>query len=165
MLKLDCNWGYWQIPLKQYHYDMTTFLCHSGSYQFNRMTFGPTNAPATFQSAFDIVHAAYNWKACLAYLKEIIIFLNDSELHLEHVEKILSTRHCANVTINLKKFAFFKQKVRYIGHLIEPGRLLIDYTVTKSLKEPSKTRKNRNSDHSWVCVSYIDYLYVGTPKI
>lgn len=35
----------------------------------------------------------------------------------------------------LHKFASFTQTVRYLGHLTETGRLSIDETVVKALKE------------------------------
>lgn len=143
MSTLDCNSGYWQIPLKPSHRDRTTFVCHEGTFRFKRMPFGLTNGPATFQRALDIVLAGYKWQTCLVYLDDIIIFSKDAESHLRHVEQILSALHKANVTIKLGKCAFFTQKVRYLGHIIEPGKLSIDETVTKALKEAEQPRNKQ----------------------
>ena len=54
---LDCNAGYWQIPIRVSDRDKTTFICHAGTYRYTRMSFGLTNAPATFQRALDILLA------------------------------------------------------------------------------------------------------------
>ena len=62
---LDCNSGYWQIPVAEEDRPKTTFTCHAGTYQFNRMPFGLMNAPATFERMLDILLSGYRWKSCL----------------------------------------------------------------------------------------------------
>ena len=65
---LDCNSGYWQIPVSRRDIAKTAFVGHSGLYQFRRMPFGLTNAPATFQRTLDILLAGYRWSSCLVHL-------------------------------------------------------------------------------------------------
>ena len=50
---LDCNAGYWQIPVSPEDRHLTTFTCHCGLYQCTRLPFGLCNAPVTFQRAID----------------------------------------------------------------------------------------------------------------
>ena len=52
---LECNSGYWQIPVAEEDREKTAFVCHAGLYQYLRMRFGLTNAPATFQRTLDII--------------------------------------------------------------------------------------------------------------
>ena len=54
---LDCNAGYWQLPVAERDRQKTAFVCHSGLFQYIRMPFGLKNAPASFQRTLDILLA------------------------------------------------------------------------------------------------------------
>ena len=54
---LDCNSGYWKIPVAESDRDNMTFKCHEGYYRFKWMPFGLFNASAAFQRTLDILLA------------------------------------------------------------------------------------------------------------
>ena len=136
---LDCNSGYWQIPIAQSDREKTTFTSHAGTYQFDRMPFGLMNAPATFQRMLDILLARYRWKSCLIYLDDIIIFSNDFDSHLREVSEILSTLQAAGLSLKLRKCHFFKKEVQYLGHIIKPGSLEIHKPNVEALLKAEDT--------------------------
>jgi Reverse transcriptase (RNA-dependent DNA polymerase) len=86
---LDCNSGYWQIPVHPDDRAKTTFTSHEGLYRFLRMPFGLRNAQETFQRFVDITLAGLTLKICLVYLDDIIIFSKTKEEHLEHLDAVL----------------------------------------------------------------------------
>jgi len=131
---LDCNSGYWQIPVAQEDKDKTAFASHVGSYQFIRMPFGLTNAPATFQRALDILLAGVKWQFCLVYLDDVIIFSKTEEEHIVHVDYILNLLKKAGVSLKFRKSEFFKLSVDYLGHTIRPGKLEVTQSGTAALK-------------------------------
>jgi Reverse transcriptase (RNA-dependent DNA polymerase) len=104
---LDCNSGYWQIPVHPYDRAKPTFTSHEGLYRFLRMPFGLRNAPATFQRFVDITLARLTRKICLVYLDDIIIFSKTKEEHLEHLDAVLHRLYRAGLSLNLKKCYFF----------------------------------------------------------
>lgn len=59
------------------------------------------NAPATFQSALDLIFSRQKWK-CLLYMYDIIIFSKDVEEHIYYMDDILATLEEAVVTVNLR---------------------------------------------------------------
>ena len=87
---LDCNSGYWQIPVTEEDLHKTAFTCHVGCYEFCRMPFGLTNAPATLQRVMDLLLSKYRWKSCLVYIDDVIVFSNTTDEHLQHVKEVLT---------------------------------------------------------------------------
>ena len=75
---LDCNSGYWQIPVAVRDRVKNAFVCHSGLYQYIRMPFGLTNASATFQRTLDVMLSLYKWSSCLVYLDDVIVYSADA---------------------------------------------------------------------------------------
>ena len=69
---LDCNSGYWQIPVALEDRDKTMFTTHMGTISHLRIRFGLKGAPATFQRALDIILC--RWQICRVYLDDFIVF-------------------------------------------------------------------------------------------
>lgn len=52
-------------------------------YECNRMAFGLTNAPVTFQRLMENCMGKINLKQCLIFLDDILVFSSTFEEHLE----------------------------------------------------------------------------------
>jgi transposase InsO family protein len=131
---LDCNSGYWQIPVHPEDRDKTTFTSHEGLYRFLRMPFGLTNAPATFQRMVDMILAGLTWKSCLVYLDDIIVFSASLEEHVHHLDEVLERLYRAGLSLKLPKCHFGKDTVSYLGHVIRPGKLAVAEKNTIALR-------------------------------
>ena len=135
---------FWQLPVAEEDQDKTTFTCHAGSYKFLQLPFGLRNAPATFQRAMNIIFSLVRWKYALVYLDEIIIFSRDDDTHLRHLECVLKILQEAGATLRLSKCDLFKRQVKYLGHIIRPGKLAIYgrnlEAMTKALPPKNKTQ-------------------------
>lgn len=83
--------GYWEVRGQKQYRHKTAFVCHEGAFQWTRMPFELTNAPACFQRALDIILTKYEWQTCLVYLEDVIIFSKSLDDYIIHVDKILTT--------------------------------------------------------------------------
>jgi len=122
---LDCNAGYWQIPMAPEDIEKTAFTCHMGTYEYLKMAFGLTNAPATFQRALDIILSGMTWKTCLVYLDCVIVFSVTPENHVKALDEALTRLGPAGVTLKDKKCQFFQMSVEDIRHIISPWEMRV----------------------------------------
>ena len=72
---LDLRSGYWQIPLSEEIKHKSAFITQSGMYQFNRMPYGLMNSGITCLTMMCNVLQGLNWKICLVYVNDILIFI------------------------------------------------------------------------------------------
>ena len=72
---LDCNAGYWQMPLAEEDKPKTAFTCHCGTNQCTSLRFGLCNAPATFQRAIDMILSGVKWQNVLVYLDDLVVLI------------------------------------------------------------------------------------------
>ena len=79
---LDCNAGYWQVPVAPEDRDKTAFMSYLGTFRYTRMPFGLRNASATFQRALDIFLSGVRWQSCLIYLEDVTVFSRNTDEHL-----------------------------------------------------------------------------------
>jgi len=100
---LDCNSGYWHIPVADEDRDKTTFVCHEGAYRYIRLPFGLSNAPATFQRSIDMIFGRLKWKSCLVYLYDIIVFWQTAGEHVKHLREVFAALRGAGVSHKAKK--------------------------------------------------------------
>ena len=88
--KLDANSAYYQVKMKEEDKPKTAFITKYGLFQFNRMSFGLCNAPATYARAMQLVLRGLTWDIVLAFLDDILVMGKDFESHMENLERYLS---------------------------------------------------------------------------
>ena len=71
---LDLYSGYWQVEMDQRDIDKIAFVTRQGLFRFTVMLFRLCNAPATFERLMELVLKDLNWKICLIYLDDIIVY-------------------------------------------------------------------------------------------
>lgn len=80
-----------------------------GFYECNRMAFGLTNAPATFQRLIERCMGDMDLMECLIFLDDKLIF---SVLFEEQLDAVFSSLTQHRLKLNASKCEFFKDNVK-----------------------------------------------------
>jgi hypothetical protein len=134
---VDLASGYWQVKVKSSDQPKTAFVTNSGLYLFTVMSFGLTNAPATFQRCLNQVLKGPTWKQCLVYLDDVIIFSKTFDKHLQRLQNVFDRLREFNLKIQPDKYSFAQEKVNYLGHELSSKGCLPDSSkvqATSNLK-------------------------------
>ena len=101
---LDMKSGYYQVELEESHKERTAFTVGPlGFYEYNRLPFGLTNSPATYQRLMEDILGDYHLRICLIYLDDIIIFSRTYEEHVDRLRKVFERIHDAGLKLAPKK--------------------------------------------------------------
>ena len=106
---IDLRSRYYHIALGKDSRAKTAFVMPFGKYKFLMVPFGLAQAPAYFQLLMNQVLEGLLF--AMTYLDDIIIFSNNEEEHLLHLEEVFHWLRKAGLKI-------FKSQIHYLGHLI-----------------------------------------------
>ena len=133
---LDMKSGYYQVEIEESHKERTAFTVGPlGFYECNRLPFGLSNAPATYQRLMEECLKDLHLKTCLICLDDLIIFSNTFDEHLQWLKLVLQRLRECGLKLAPKKCKFFYRKEAYVGHVASEHGVETD---------PSKTEKIKN---------------------
>lgn len=140
---LNLSSGYHQIPIAEQSKHLTSFVTPEGQYEYNRMPFGLSNAPAVFQRMMNQILGPYRDIAAV-YLDDVILPSKNPEENLCSVHTIFQTLRNENLTLNINKCVFLCSTINYLGFEIDqygvrPGAAKIEavryFPVPKAVKQ------------------------------
>ena len=116
---LDMKSGYHQVEVEESHKQRTAFTAGPlGFYEYNRLPFGLSNAPATYQRLMEECLDGLNHHICLVYLDDVIIFSDSYETHMERLGQVFQRLRDCGMKLSKKKCHLFQERVKYVGHIV-----------------------------------------------
>ena len=116
--KLDLAHAYLQVPLDAESKKFTTINTHRGLYQYNRLPFGISSAPAIFQRTIENI--LQNLPHTCVYLDDILVTGKTESEHIKNLEEVLIRLEKAGLRLKKQKCSFMLPSVDYLGHSITP---------------------------------------------
>ena len=111
--KLDLSDAYLQMEVGPASREYLIIANHLGYFQFKKLPFGVSFAPAIFQTALDKILSGIPKTA--AYIDDILVVGTLQEEHSKLLEEVLERLNQANVRIKESKCKFMQAEVILIG--------------------------------------------------
>lgn len=123
---LDLLSSYQQIRIQPEDCPKTAFRTHLGLYQWKVLSFGLTNAPATFQTVMKNVLRPVLGKFVHVYPDDILIFSQNVAEHAEHLRVVLHLLRDNHLYVKLSKWTFARSELGSLGHILSKNGLKAD---------------------------------------
>ena len=125
--KLDLAHAYLQLYLDDKSKKLVTINTHRGLFEYNRLPFGVSTAPAIFQRTIDSLLQDIPNVYAYMYLDDILITGKSDEDHLQNLSAVLSKLQDAGLQLKKSKCNFLAKSVEYLGHVISGKGLQLKY--------------------------------------
>ena len=142
--KMDLRSGYHQIKIRKEDIPKTAFVTRYGLYEYKVMSFGLTNAPATFMRLMNSVFMEYLDKFVVVYIDDILIYSKTEEEHAEHLCLVLTKLREHRLYAKFSKGEFWLKELIFLGHVVSaegvsviPDKIqtILKWEAPKSVKE------------------------------
>ncbi|XP_062703931.1 uncharacterized protein K02A2.6-like [Aedes albopictus] len=143
--KLDLTSAFYHLELAKESRDLTTFLAESGMYRFTRLMFGVNCAPEIFQR--EMSRILKDIKNVIVYIDDILIFGNSIEDLRRTVAQVLQALRANNLSLNIEKCEFDKERINFLGHELDEQGFHIDEMKIKHIqkfREPTTASELRS---------------------
>ena len=141
---LDLATGYHQLRMEKSSEKYTSFKTQYGLWEFSVLPFGLKTAPASFQRLMNHILKPHRNPFLIVYLDDILIFSNNPEDHINHLEYVFDIMEKNYLHLRIDKCLFARKELEYLGHIvgqngIHPSDRKItavkEWPVPKSVKE------------------------------
>ena len=144
---LDLASGYYQMAMSEKDKDKTAFTCPFGLYEFNRLPFGLTNAPPTFQRLMQSVMHDHIFRILLCYLDDLLVYSSTFDQHLTNLEKVFQRLREVGVKLKPGKCKLAQAEVAFLGHRLSAAGIATDPEKTAAVmdfKTPTTIKQVRS---------------------
>lgn len=115
---VDMTKGYYQIRLSDESSKLTAFVADGRQYCWVRLPFGLKISGQTFIKQLDLALGEEFRENVTVYVDDIIVASESFREHVIHLDSLFTRLREHGLTINIKKTAFVRDEVEFLGHLV-----------------------------------------------
>lgn len=144
---IDLSNAYYQVEVNEADKEKTAFATRRGQFEFNRMPFGLSGAPSTFQRMMSIILRAENWRQCIIYLDDVLIFAKNFDQHIDRLQNVFQRLREAGIKLSPNKCSLFQTELKFLGHIITKNGIQTDpnkIVAVQNWKRPESVTEMRS---------------------
>ncbi|WMV38160.1 hypothetical protein MTR67_031545 [Solanum verrucosum] len=144
--KIDLRSVYHQLRVKEDDILKMAFQTRYGHYEFLVMSFGLTNAPATFIDLMSRVFIQYLKMFVIVFIDDTFVYLRSGDKHTYHLRIVLQVLKDQQLFAKFGKCEFWLNFVSCLGHIVSGKGIEVDPKKMDAVKSwtrlisPSDTR-------------------------
>ena len=127
--KIDLRSRYYQLKVKEVDISKTALRIHYGHYEFLVMSFGLTNAPATFMDLMNCIFKPFLDHFVIVFIDDILVYSKSQGEHEQHLRIVLQTLRDHHLYAKFSKCEFWLDKVAFLGHMVSKEGIMVDPKV------------------------------------
>ena len=140
----DLNQAFMQMALHEDDAHKTAFRALGRLYEFTRLPYGLTNAPASFERLMMKIFGDLNLQSMIVFIDDILTYAANVDEMLDRIDVVLTRLQAANLKIKPSKCHLFKNSVIYLGHKVsadgiemDPEKVsaILDWSVPSTVSE------------------------------
>lgn len=136
---LDQGKAYHQGFLEETSRPLTAFITPWGLYEWIRIPFGLSSAPAEFQRSMEECLVGLRDETCQPYLDDNLVHSKTFDDHLHDMRAVLRRYQQHGIKLTSKKCEVFKSRVKFLGKIVSKD----GYTMDPSELAPVQSLKDR----------------------
>ena len=133
---IDIKDAYHHIEMALESRGITAFVTADGLFEWTRMPFGLSNAPATFQRYVDQQLREFIGKFCAVFFDDCLVYTKGSlSKHMADVGKVLTRLHSVGLEASASKCRFAYKELLFVGHIVGKGTIKPDPDKIRAISE------------------------------
>ncbi|KAH0636341.1 hypothetical protein KY285_036093 [Solanum tuberosum] len=133
-LKIDLRSSYHQLRVRDSDIQKIAFRTRYGHYEFVVMSFGLTNALASFMDLMNMVFKQYLDLFVIVFINNILIYSRNEKEHVTHLRVVLQTLTDCQLFAKFSKCEFWLKSVAFLGHIVSSEGIRVDSQKIEAVK-------------------------------
>lgn len=133
--KINLQFGYYQLRIREEDIPKTTFRTRYGHYEFLVMPFELTNTLAIFM---DLIHWVFNLfldRFIIVFIDDILIYFRNQEEHGNHQRTLLQTLQEHWLYAKLSKSELWLESIAFLGNIVSKDNIIVDPKKTEVVQK------------------------------
>jgi len=134
--KMDLQWGYSNVRIKEGDKWKAAFTTPEGSFEPTVMFFGLTNSPATFQAMMnELLRDLTNTGKVAVFIDDVIVGTETEKRHDELVVEVIKRLEENDLYVKLEKYKWKVREVEFLEIVIGPEGIKMEKEKVKRVLE------------------------------